>query len=190
MKFVANVDFSGGQLRPLDSSDVDSIVRLYQKQTLIGQSVAASKEHAERMVTLSVQMAATQRGLMWAIEAEHEGESRMLGMLSLYDWQPTSLKTLMRLDALPELTIDSKVNALRSAIDFLSKKYHLRNFSFQCLPQGDENTIAVLETFGFTQQARLRDYRRISQTEYSDVLLYNYLLDVPVQGEEQLGEEL
>lgn len=183
MKFVANVDFSGGQLRPLDKSDVDSIVKLYQKQTLAGQSASASKEHAERMIELSIQMAATQRGLMWAIEAEYEGETRMLGMLSLYDWQPTSLKTLMRLDAMPQLSADLQVKALRSAIEFLSQKYHLRNFSFQCLPEDDEKVIEVLKKFGFTQQARLRDFRRISQTEYSDVLLYNYLLESPVSGE-------
>jgi RimJ/RimL family protein N-acetyltransferase len=185
MKFVANVDFNGGQLRPLAKSDVDSIVNLYQKQTLSGQSASASKEHAERMVELSVQMAATQRGLMWAIEAEYEGESCMLGMLSLYDWQPSSLKTLMRLDAMPALSEELQVNALRSAIEFLSGKYHLRNFSFHCLPKGDEKVVSVLEKFGFTQQARLRDFRRISQTEYSDVLLYNYLLEAPVLGEDK-----
>ena len=183
MKFVANVDFNGGQLRPLDKSDVDTIVKLYQKQTLAGQSEAASKEHAERMIALSVQMAATQRGLMWAIEAEHEGEATMLGMLSLYDWQPTSLKTLMRLDVLPELASELQVNALRSAIDFLASKYHLRNFSFQCLPQGEEAVIAVLEQSGFTLQAQLRDFRRISQTEFSDILVYNQILEVTTAGE-------
>jgi RimJ/RimL family protein N-acetyltransferase len=183
MKFVANVDFSGGQLRPLDSSDVDSIVKLYQEKALAGQSITASKEHAERMVTLSVQMAATQRGLMWAIEAEHEGESRMLGMLSLYDWQPTSLKTLMRLDAMPELTAESQINALVAAIEYLSVKYHLRNFSFQCLSKGDEDLISVLEKVGFIQQARLRDFRRTSQTEYSDILLYNRIVGAQVSGE-------
>ncbi len=179
MKFVANVDFTGGQLRPLEKSDVDSIVKIYQKQTLAGQSEAASKEHAERMIDLSVQMAATQRGLMWAIEQEGE----MLGMLSLYDWQPSSLKTLMRLDAMEGLTSAHQVLALRAGIDFLAKKYHLRNFSFQCLPQGEEAVIAVLEQAGFIQQARLRDYRRISQTEYSDVLVFNRILDSVNSGE-------
>lgn len=176
MKFVANVDFSGGQLRPLAKSDVDSIIKLYQKQTLAGQSEAASKEHAERMIELSVQMAATQRGLMWAIEVELEDENKMLGMLSLYDWQPTSLKTLMRLDALPGLTSEHQVNALKSAIEFLTSKYHLRNFSFHCLPEGDENIINVLQQSGFIQQARLRDFRRVSQTEFSDILVYNQIL--------------
>lgn len=180
MKFVANVDFNGGQLRPLDQSDVDSIVKLYQTQTLAGQSAAATKEHAQRMISLSVQMAATQRGLMWAIACD----GVMQGMLSLYDWQPTSLKTLMRLDAMPTLSEELQVNALRSAIEFLSSKYHLRNFSFHCLPKGDEKVVGVLEKLGFTQQARLRDFRRISQTEYSDVLLYNYLLETPVSGED------
>lgn len=179
MKFVANVDFDGGQLRPLAKIDVDSIIKLYQKQTLAGQSEAASKEHAERMIELSVQMAATQRGLMWAIELEGE----MQGMLSLYDWQPSSLKTLMRLDALEGLTSDKQVAALQSGIEFLAQKYHLRNFSFQCLPQGEEAVIAVIEQAGFSQQARLRDYRRISQTEYSDVLVFNRILN-SVQGDE------
>ena len=176
MKFVANVDFSGGQLRPLAKSDVDSIIKLYQKQTLAGQSEAASKEHDERMIELSVQMAATQRGLMWAIEVEQDGEKTMLGMLSLYDWQPTSLKTLMRLDALPELTTASQVDALNSAIKFLTAKYHLRNFSFHCMTEGDEKIISVLEKTGFKLQARLRDFRRTSQTDFSDVLVYNQIL--------------
>lgn len=181
MKFVANVDFNGGQLRPLDKSDVDSIVKLYQTQTLAGQSASASKEHAERMVELSVQMAATQRGLMWAIECD----GAMLGMLSLYDWQPSSLKTLMRLDVMSELTEELQINALVAALDYLSGKYHLRNFSFQCLPKGNESLISVLEKVGFTQKACLRDFRRTSQTEYTDILLYNRILDVAVSGEMQ-----
>lgn len=181
MKFVANVDFVGGQLRPLAKSDVESIITLYQKQTEAA-SQEASRQHAERMIELSVQMAATQRGLMWAIETEHEGQNKMLGMLSLYDWQPTALKTLMRMDAQPELAQEVQVNALRSAIHYLSTKYHLRNFSFQCLPQGDENIIEILETVGFIQQARLRDFRRTSQTEYTDILVYNYLLEASELG--------
>jgi len=183
MKFVANVDFNGGQLRPLDQSDVDTIVKLYQKQTLAGQSTTASTEHAERMITLSVQMAATQRGLMWAMEVD----GQMLGMLSLYDWQPTSLKTLMRLDVLPEITQLQQVEALRAGMDYLLKKYHLRNFSFHCLPTGDEAVINVIEQVGFTQQAYLRDFRRTSQTEFSDILVFNQILttvsETPHEGE-------
>ena len=179
MKFVANVDFNGGQLRPLDKSDVDSIIKLYQKQTLAGQSESASREHAERMVDLSVQMAATQRGLMWAIEVD----GAMMGMLSLYDWQPTSLKTLMRLDALPGLTQPLQVDALRCGIDYLAQKYHLRNFSFQCLPEGEDAAIDVIKLAGFKQQARLRDFRRISQTEYSDILVFNLILAPSAEGE-------
>lgn len=183
MKFVANVDFSGGQLRPLVQSDVNSIIKLYQKQTLAGQSEVASQEQAERMIELSEQMAATQRGLMWAIDVEHDGENTMLGMLSLYDWQPSSLKTLMRLDTLPELTIESQVDALKSAIEFLAAKYHLRNFSFHCMPVGDEKNISVLEQTGFKQQACLRDFRRTGQTEFSDVLVYNQILESETLGD-------
>ena len=179
MKFVANVDFNGGQLRPLDKSDVDSIIKLYQKQTLAGQSESASREHAERMVELSVQMAATQRGLMWAIEVD----GAMMGMLSLYDWQPTSLKTLMRLDALPGLTQQLQVDALRCGIDYLAQKYHLINFSFQCLPEGEGAIVDVIKLAGFEQQARLRDFRRISQTEYSDILVFNLILAQSAEGE-------
>ncbi len=179
MKFVANVDFNGGQLRPLDKSDVDSIVKIYQKQTLAGQSETASKEHAERMIDLSVQMAATQRGLMWAIEVD----GQMQGMLSLYDWQPTSLKTLMRLDVLPPITAVQQADALSAGIDFLAQKYHLRNFSFHCLPTGDESMIEVIQSVGFKQQARLRDFRRTSQTEFSDILVFNRILESVSVGE-------
>lgn len=184
MKFVANVDFNGGQLRSLNESDVDAIVKIYQKQTLAGQSEDEIKEHAERMITLSVQMAATQRGMMWAIDVD----GQMLGMLSLYDWQPTSLKTVMRLDTLPELSQALQVDALRTGIEYLSKKYHLRNFSFQCFPQGDESVIAVIQTVGFEQQARLRDFRRISQTEYSDILVFNKIVE-PAEGVSFEGEQ-
>jgi RimJ/RimL family protein N-acetyltransferase len=173
MKFVANVDFNGGQLRPLDKSDVDAIVKLYQKQTLAGQSEAAIKEHAERMISLSVKMAATQRGLMWAIEVD----GQLLGMMSLYDWQPTLLKTLMRLDVFPELSQPLQVDALLSGIDHLVQKYHLRNFSFQCLPQGEEAVIEVIKLAGFEQQALLRDFRRISQTEFSDIVVFNKIIE-------------
>jgi RimJ/RimL family protein N-acetyltransferase len=179
MKFVANVDFNGGQLRPLEKSDVDSIIKIYQKQTLAGQSEAASKEHAERMIDLSVQMAATQRGLMWAIEVD----GQMQGMLSLYDWQPTSLKTLMRLDALPALTGAQQEQALTAGIEFLAQKYHLKNFSFHCLPVSDEPVIEVIQSVGFQQQARLRDFRRISQTEYTDILVFNRILESTPVGE-------
>lgn len=184
MKFVANVDFNGGQLRPLEQSDVEAIVKIYQKQTLAGQSEDAIKEHAERMIALSVQMAATQRGLMWAIDVD----GHMLGMLSLYDWQPTSLKTVMRLDTLPELSKILQIDALRSGIEYLAKKYHLRNFSFQCLPQGDESVIDVIQAVGFEQQARLRDFRRISQTEYSDILVFNKIVE-PTEEMSLVGEQ-
>jgi hypothetical protein len=184
MKFVANVDFNGGQLRPLDKSDVDAIVKIYQKQTLAGQSESASKEHAERMITLSVQMAATQRGLMWAIESD----GQMQGMLSLYDWQPTSLKTLMRLDVLPELMQQQQIDALNAGIAFLAQKYHLRNFSFHCLPAGDEDMIDTIKQVGFIQQARLRDFRRTSQTEFSDILVFNKILE-PTSLAQQEGEQ-
>jgi RimJ/RimL family protein N-acetyltransferase len=180
MKFVANVEFNGGQLRPLEKSDVDTIIKLYQKQTLAGQSEAASKEHAERMIELSVQMAATQRGLMWAIEVD----GAMVGMLSLYDWQPTSLKTLMRLDVLPVLTTSYQVDALASAIEYLGQKYHLRNFSFHCLAKGEEAVIDVLKQAGFTKNACLRDFRRTSQTEFSNILVFNLILDPSVEGEQ------
>lgn len=181
MKFVANVDFDGGKLRPLEKSDVDDIVKLYQKQSLAGQSASATQEHAQRMVDLSVQMAATQRGLMWAIEVD----GKMLGMLSLYDWQPTSLKTLMRLDTLPALEQSIQVESIRAGIRHLNQKYHLRNFSFHCLPVGDEETIEVLSQSGFNQQARLRDFRRTSQTEFSDILVFNLILQSSTEGEGQ-----
>lgn len=184
MKFVASVDFNGGKLRPLEQSDVDAIVNIYQKQTLAGQSETAIKEHAERMITLSVQMAATQRGLMWAIDID----GQMLGMLSLYDWQPTSLKTLMRLDALPELPQSLQVEALDCGIAYLAKKYHLRNFSFQCLSSGEESVIDVIQAVGFEQQARLRDFRRISQTEYSDILVFNKIVE-PTEKISLVGDQ-
>jgi hypothetical protein len=173
MKFVANVDFKGGQLRPLEISDVDAIVKLYQKKTLAGQSELAIKEHAQRMISLSVQMAATQRGLMWAIEVD----GHMLGMLSLYDWQPTFLKTLMRIDVLPDLTQQSQVDALNAGVKHLVKKYHLRNFSFQCLPQGEESVVEVIKLAGFDQQARLRDFRRLTQAEFSDIIVFNKIVE-------------
>lgn len=179
MKFVADVDFDGGKLRPLEKSDVDDIIKIYQKQTLAGQSAEASKEHALRMVDLSVQMAATQRGLMWAIDVD----GSMQGMLSLYDWQPTSLKTLMRLDVLSSLDSAKQIAALNAGIAYLAKKYHLRNFSFHCLPESEESVIDVITHTGFSQQARLRGYRRVSQTQFSDILVFNLILPPSAGGD-------
>jgi len=173
MKFVPQVEFSGGQLRPLTEDDLPSIVEIFQKSAMAGQSVEAGQEQAKRLLSLSVQMAATQRGLMWAIEVD----GAMQGMLSLYDWQPTTLKTLIKLDALPALSEDNQIAAIEAAIAFLQQKYHLRNFSCQWVESDGEAVKATFEKAGFTQQAVLRDARRTGQDSYIDVTLLSRILE-------------
>jgi hypothetical protein len=83
----------------------------------------------------------------------------------------------MRIDVLPDLTQQSQVDALNAGVKHLVKKYHLRNFSFQCLPQGEESVIEVIKLAGFDQQARLRDYRRLTQAEFSDIIVFNKIVE-------------
>jgi len=173
MKFVPEVEFSTGLLRPLREDDLPTIVKIYQKSMPAGQSQEAIEEQAKRLLNLAVQMAATQRGLMWAIESEDV----MQGMLSLYDWQPTTLKTLMKLDALESLSVDCQVQCIEAAIEFLQGKFHLRNFSYQWVENDGEGVKDVFIQAGFTQQAVLRDGRRTGQDSYIDVTLMSRILE-------------
>lgn len=173
MKFVPEVEFSAGLLRPLSDSDLPTIVKIYQKSLPAGQSQQAIEEQAKRLLNLAVQMAATQRGLMWAIETD----GTMTGMLSLYDWQPTTLKTLIKLDALEALTQDLQVQAIESAIQFLQQKYHLRNFSCQWVETDGQAVKDTFQLAGFSQQAVLRDARRTGQDSYVDITLLSRILE-------------
>ena len=172
MKFVPIVEFSGGQLRPLTKDDIPAIVQLFQKNTITGQSESAIQEQAQRMVDLSVQMAATQRGIIWALEINGE----MQGTLSLYDWQPTALKTVMKVDALEQVSSAQQVMAIDAAIELLQQKYHLRNFAYQWTEVDGEAAKAVFIEAGFEQQAIIRDGRRTGQQSFTDVILFNRIL--------------
>ena len=126
MKFTPELSFSGGRVRPLTYNDVDALFELYQHPELPGQRVLDNKDNLIRMVDLSVQMAATQRGMMWALEVD----GAITGMVSAFDWQPSLLRTMLRVDGLPQLTLAQRSAALKVCMDFMAEKFqfmpHLR----------------------------------------------------------------
>ncbi|MEK9711420.1 MAG: hypothetical protein VW258_02530, partial [Thalassolituus sp.] len=101
MKFTPELDIPGGRIKPLHYDDIDGLFELYQNPEIPGQRPLEDKEQLNRMVDYSVQMAATQRGMMWAIETD----GKIKGMVSAFDWQPSQLRVVMRVDGLSDLTL-------------------------------------------------------------------------------------
>lgn len=173
MKFIPVVTFDSGQLRPLKEDDIDSILAIHGRKLVAGQSAQNGREQAKRMIELSVQMAATQRGMIWAAETANG----MCGMISLYDWQPTQLKTRVRIDALDSFDMQSRKQALEAALGFLHGKYHLRNFSWLWTEQEGDDVRDFLGACGFSREAVLRDYHRTGAQSFTDVELYSKILE-------------
>ena len=185
MQFTPELEFEGGLVRPLTYDDADALFALYQHPELPGQNIPTSKEPMTRMVDYSVQMAATQRGMMWLIEVE----KTIVGMISAFDWQPSQLRVLMRVDGLPALTIEQRQAALQVCMDFLAKKYHLRNFGYQWIAGQNEDIKSMLANLGFNLCATLRDGWRVGEAGFANVEQWHLLRseDKPVAG--RLGEQ-
>ena len=184
MKFTPELSFSGGRVRPLTYDDVDALFELYQQPELPGQRVLENKDNLVRMVDLSVQMAATQRGMMWALEVD----DHIIGMVSAFDWQPSLLRTMLRVDGLPQLTLAQRSAALKTCMDFMADKYHLRNFGYQWIEGQNDAIKTMLTDLGFQQSALMRDAWRSGEQSFANVVQFNYVLDKkkPVAG--RLGE--
>lgn len=192
MKFTPELEIPGGCIKPLHYDDIDGLFELYKHPEIPGQRPLQDKEQLNRMIDYSVQMAATQRGMMWAIETE----GQIKGMVSGFDWQPSNLRIVMRVDGLPQLTVEERTASLKAAIGFLSTKYHVRNFAYQWIEGQSEDIKTALSECGFTLAARLRDGWRTGNTEFSDVEQYHWVSsdDKPVPrklgDDDELGQNL
>jgi len=189
MKFTPELSFAGGRVRPLTYDDADVLLAIYQQPEIPGQRVPDNKDQMTRMVDYSVQMAATQRGMIWLLEVGADDVYEVQGMVSAYDWQPSNLRVMMRVDGLPALSDEHRAAALQTCMDFMAQKYHLRNFAYQWIAGQKDSIKSVLETVGFTAAARLRDGWRMGDSEFADVIQYHLLRAEakPVPG--RLGEQ-
>lgn len=190
MKFTPELAFAGGRLRPLADSDVEHLLALYQQPELPGQrpldpASEQAQQQMQRLIELSVQMAATQRGMMWLLELNGEVQ----GMVSAFDWQPSALRVTLRADGLPSLQDEHRAAALAVAMDFLASKYHLRNFAYQWIAGQAESLKTLLQSLGFERTALLRQAWRTGDSQFADIEQYHLLRSEakPVPG--RLGEQ-
>jgi len=185
MNFTPELQFEGadsrGRVRSLSDDDQANLLNLYQHPELPGQrpldpASEAAQEHIARMIELSVQMAATQRGMMWALEINGEFQ----GMVSVFDWQPSQLRATLRVDGLEALTNQQRASALLVCMDFMAEKYHLRNFAYQWIQGQDDELLETLENIGFERSATLRDgWKLVSdngETSYVDIIQLNRVI--------------
>lgn len=185
MKFTPELEIPGGCIKPLHYDDLDGLFELYQHPEIPGQRPLADKEQLNRMIDYSVQMAATQRGMMWAIETD----GQIKGMVSGFDWQASSLRITMRVDGLPALSQSERGNALKAAMDFLTDKYHIRNFAYQWIEGQSEEIKSVLEELGFKKAARFRRAWRTGNTDFADVEQYHWLSAQSKPVARRLGDD-
>lgn len=183
MKFTPELPFAGGRLRPLAYEDAELLFQLYSQPEIPGQSLPASPEAMTRMVDYSVQMAATQRGMMWLLEVA----GQVQGMVSVFDWQPSSLRLLLRVDGLPSLSLAQRQAALQAAMDFLGSKYHIFNFAYQWIAGQSPELKIMLANLGFSLRATLRDGWRVGEG-FADVEQYHLVLDKQKPQAGRLGE--
>lgn len=179
MQFTPELNFDGGRVRPLSTDDRDSLFAIYQQPELPGQRPLTDPAQLDRMIELSVQMAATQRGMMWALEVGSGDHWQCLGVVSAFDWQPSMLRVTLRIDGLPDLDCSVRAQALEACIRFMSSKYHLRNFAFQWVDGQNPAYRDMLTSIGFSCCARQRDGWR-SADGFADVELYHRLLNEEV----------
>ncbi|MBM97165.1 MAG: hypothetical protein CMI09_15110 [Oceanospirillaceae bacterium] len=175
MKFTPELTFEGGRVRPLEPEDRDALFGLFQHPELPGQRPVQQPEQLDRMIELSVQMAATQRGMMWALEVGEPDNYQLLGMVSGYEWQPSLLRVMFRVDGLPELSMQHRFDALQVCMSFMAEKYHLFNFGYQWIEGQNPEIISMLESSGFQQAARLRDAWRTGESSFADVVQFHHL---------------
>ncbi|MBQ0781252.1 GNAT family N-acetyltransferase [Thalassolituus sp.] len=185
MKFTPELTFDGGLVRPLTADDVDNLFEIYQHPEIPGQRVIENREHLQRMIDLSVQMAATQRGMMWLLEVN--GESQ--GLVSIYDWQPSLLRATLRVDGLPTLKDAYRAAAMNACMKFMADKYHLRNFAYQWIDGQQDSLKVVVESVGFKPAAVLRDAWRTAETSFANVVQYHCVLDRAKPVPRKLGDD-
>lgn len=183
MKFTPELPFTGGRLRPLTYEDADILFGLYCQPEIPGQNPPSSAEQMSRLVDYSVQMAATQRGMMWFLEVD----GQVQGMVSVFDWQPSYLRLTLRVDGLPELSLENRQHALKAAMDFLETKFHIFNFAYQWIEGQSSDIKTVLANLGFSLRATLRDGWRVGEG-FANVEQYHRVLNKQKPKAGRLGE--
>lgn len=183
MKFTPELPFANGRLRPLNYDDSEILFQLYQQPEIPGQNLPTNPEQMTRLVEYSVQMAATQRGMIWLVEVD----GKVQGMLSAFDWQPSSLRLMLRVDGLPTLSLASRQAALAAAMQFLTKKYHIFNFAYPWIAGQSAEIKTMLNDLGFRRCATLRDGWRVGEG-FADVEQYHLVLDKQKPKAGRLGE--
>lgn len=183
MKFTPELPFAAGRLRPLQHEDVDILFQLYSKPEIPGQKPPAAIESMAKLVDYSVQMAATQRGMMWLVEVD----GQVQGIVSAFDWQPSWLRLMLRVDGLPSLALAQRQAALQTAMDFLGSKYHIFNFAYQWIAGQNPEIKTMLHQLGFSLRATLRDGWRVGEG-FADVEQYHFVLDKQKPKAGRLGE--
>lgn len=190
MKFTPELVFGGGRIRPLVADDVDALFELYQHPDMPGQAPAQSKDPIERMIDLSVRMAATQRGMMWILESGSEELGfEFQGQLSLYDWQASLLRGMLRMDALASASATLRADALQALMDFMAQKYHVRNFGCLWVEGQTPVTLECLHRLGFEQTALERKAWRFSQQDYADIRRFHLIRTEAKPVPARLGEQ-
>jgi len=185
MKFTPELEIPGGRIKPLHYDDIDGLFALYQNPEIPGQRPLEDKEQLNRMIEYSVQMAATQRGMMWAIETD----GQIKGLVSGYDWQPSELRIVMRVDGLPSLSQKERADALQAAINFLSSKYHVRNFAYQWIDGQPVSIKDMLVECRFQKAACFRGAWRTGNTEFADVEQYHWISSAEKPVPRRLGDD-
>ncbi|MDF1764563.1 MAG: hypothetical protein P1U57_14235 [Oleibacter sp.] len=190
MKFTPEIPFAGGRVKPLLAQDIDGLFALYQQPELPGQAPLVDPEQLSRLVDISVKMAATQRGMMWAIEIDQpDSAPKILGMVSGFDWHASQLRITLRVDALPELSITQRQAALTVCMNFLETKYHVRNFAYPWIVGQNAEIKTMLTDLGYQSCAILRDAWRIGENAFADVHQFHYLSNTDKPIARRLGDD-
>lgn len=176
MKFTPELELIGGRVRPLENADIDALFAIYQQPEIPGQRPLEDSSQCQRMIELSQQMAATQRGMMWLLEDDNE---QALGVVSIYDWQPSLLRATIRIDGLPQLAIALRANAIQVCTAYMHEHYHVRNMAFQWVDGQPDSLKAMILELGFQQSAHLRESWRTAAQEFRDVIQFNQLIEAP-----------
>lgn len=173
MKFTPNLDLKNGKLKPLEQEDAQALFQLYQKLGLPEHNRPKKVEELQRLIELSVQMAATQRGMMWLVIIKDQA----IGILNLFDWQPSKLNASIRMDACEHLQADDLADALNVSMDYLSERYHLRNFCYPLIVSNAHPAVVkeALDKAGFKFSLIQREAHVIGDNKYLDIELHHKL---------------
>jgi hypothetical protein len=166
MKLIPEISFKNGLLRQLINEDCDDVLSIYQST-----HTHLNRKHIERMIDLSLPMAGQQRGIIWGIEHNNI----LVGVLSIYDWQPTHLKTLIKIDPILSFPVETYKHAVSACLTYMNQHFHIENFIFQWSTQISLELKNMMIDVGFNHNATLQDYIRISQHDYIDIEQYNLL---------------